>query len=220
MKYLDITNDLFKFLMLITSIITITELFRLKNRSRLQNLFLATIFFSIIDVASNYILLDYLKSEKYFSAFANLNQYIFYFLEISTIIFFYINLFESKKLLNYAFIIFFISFLLTLTYFKFSSHNYSFFTFTLIILFELIYINFSFGLFLTQNLEIEYSDRIKRLNLINYGLFIFVNFSTPFYFISVYLAKQNNEQLDLSFITYFGYMILYFSIFKSLTWKM
>jgi hypothetical protein len=205
--------------MLITSIITFTELLRIKNRSTLQNLFIATIFFSITDVFSNYIFLDYLDSERYFSEFAKFNQYIFYFLEISSIIFFYTNLYESKKYLNHAVIIFFISLAITLIYFECSSNNYSYFTFTLIILFELIYINFSFGFFLTKNLEIDYTEKINKLNFINYGLFVFVNFSTPFYFISVFLAKKYNDSIDLSFITYLGYIILYSSIIKSLRWK-
>ena len=205
--------------MLISVIITFTELIRVKEKSTLVYLFIGTLFFSSVDILSNYIFLDYLKSENKFTAFAKFNQYIFYFLEILTIAYFYYNLFENKKILKYSFFIFLFSFAFTLAYFKFFSLSSPGFTFSVIVLFELIFINFSFALFLKENLEIDYTNKVKQLNIINYGFFIFVNFTAPFYFISTYKSKQNGEDIYLSFITYLGYTILFSSIFKSLRWK-
>ncbi len=205
--------------MLISAIITFAELLRVKEKSSILYFFIGTLFFSIVDILSNYIFLDYFKSENKFTAFAKFNQYIFYIFEISTILYFYFHLLQNKKILKYSIFIFLLSFALTFIYFKSNSLSSEYFTLSVIILFELIFINFSFGLFLNQNLEIEYTERVKKLNFINNGLFIFVNFTAPFYFISIFLAKQNTQPIDLSFITYLGYIILYTSIFKSLRWR-
>jgi hypothetical protein len=154
-----------------------------------------------------------------FATFANVNQYIFYLFEILTIIFFYseLNGKKNNKIISIIFIL--ISVLTTSLLFTISKIDSSFFTLTLVIIFELLFINFSFGFFFTKNLEEEYSVKTKKIISINYGLFIFVNFTTPFYFINIFLAKQNLKVPDLNFITYIGYIIFYSTIIKSLKWK-
>lgn len=205
--------------MLLTSILAIEELLRVKKRTVLENLFLITISISVLDISANYIFLDYLNKESYFNTLSKYYQYIFFLLEVSTIIYFYRKLFNTNKYYKYPIIIFIISFLINLLYFKLSKLNLNFFTYSLIIIFELILINFSFSRFFILNLEKEYSNEEKNLNYVNFGLFVFVNFTAPFYFISIYLAKINIEQIDLSFINYLGYTIFYSLIILSLKWK-
>jgi hypothetical protein len=219
LNYIDTINLVFKILMLICAIITCFELFKTENKSLFQSFLFLTILFSIIDLCSNFFFLDYLKSEEMFSAFANINQYIFYLFEIITLILFYKELNGKKKNTLNTIIISILSFSTTFLLFQLSNIDSTFFTLTLIIIFELLFINFSFGYFFTKNLEEEYSPKLKRLVIINYGLFIFINFTTPFYFMNIYLAKQNNLAPDLNFITYIGYIILYSTIIKSLKWK-
>jgi hypothetical protein len=205
--------------MLISTVATSVELFRISKKTKFENLLLVTLFFSILDITSNYIFIDFIKSEKLFAAFANINQYIFYLFEILSIIFFYSELNGKKNNSKTLIIISVLSVTTTLLLFIISSIDWTFITLTTIIVFELLFINFSFGYFLTKNLEVEYSFKTNRLIIINYGLFIFVNFTTPFYFINIYLAKQNIEAPDLNFITYIGYIILYSTIIKSLKWR-
>lgn len=219
MNYIDLLNNLFKMVMLIFAITTSIELLNIQKKTNFEKLLLITTCLSILDITSNYIFIDYLKSENNFKIFASINQYVFYLFEILTFIFFYNNLISPKKNLKNTLIIILLSFLFTIAIFIFSKIDSTFFTFTLVVVFELIYINFSFGYFLTLNFEEEYLTKTKKLNLINYGLFMFINITTPFYFVSIYLNKQQNISPDLSFINHIGYTILYFSIIKSLRWK-
>jgi len=206
-------------LMLIFAVATSLELLRINKRSKFENLLFIALIFSILDITSNYIFIDFINSEKMFATFANVNQYIFYLFEILTIIFFYseLNGKKNNKIISIIFIL--ISVLTTSLLFTISKIDSSFFTLTLVIIFELLFINFSFGFFFTKNLEEEYSVKKKKIISINYGLFIFVNFTTPFYFINIFLAKQNLKVPDLNFITYIGYIIFYSTIIKSLKWK-
>jgi hypothetical protein len=206
-------------LRLIFAVATSLELLRINKRSKFENLLFIALIFSILDITSNYIFIDFINSEKMFATFANVNQYIFYLFEILTIIFFYseLNGKKNNKIISIIFIL--ISVITTSFLFTISKIDSSFFTLTLVIIFELLFINFSFGFFFTKNLEEEYSVKTKKIISINYGLFIFVNFTTPFYFINIFLAKQNLKVPDLNFITYIGYIIFYSTIIKSLKWK-
>ena len=96
MSHLDLLNQFFKFIMLCTALYAFAVLFKTENKTRLEKLLLACITFSILDILSNYILLDFLKSQSLFDSFATVNQYIFYVIEIITIINFY-NLLISKN---------------------------------------------------------------------------------------------------------------------------
>lgn len=212
-------NKLFKMLMLIAAISTSVELINIKKKSSFEKLLFITTCLSILDIISNYVFIDYLNSETNFKIFASINQYVFYLFEILSIVFFYNELISSKRNLKTTFYISLLSIVITSGIFLTSKIESTFFTFTLVVVFELIFINFSFGYFLTLNFEDEYLLKTKKLNLINYGLFMFINITTPFYFVSIYLNKQQNISPDLSFINYLGYIILYFSIYKSLKWK-
>jgi len=219
MSQLDLLNQFLKFILLCTVLYAFLVFINTDNKTRLEKLFLASIIFSIIDILSNYILIDFLKSESLFDSFARVNQYIFYILEIITIIHFY-NLFILKKSYwKITLAITLVSIISTILFLEFSDIKKSFITFTLIIIFELIFINFSFGYFFVTNLEKTYSQKINSLNIINYGYFVFVNFTAPFYFISAFISKQNAQTYDLSFLNYIGYLILYSSFVISRKWK-
>ena len=216
---MTVINNLFKMLMLISAVAASVELLRLTQRKKFETLLFISLIFSIVDIISNYIFLDFIKSDKMFASFANINQYVFYLFEILSIIFFYSELNGRRSNTKNTIIIIAISIATTFLLFTISKIDWTFLTLTLVIVFELLFINFSFGYFFTKNLEVEYSSRTNRLVIINYGLFIFVNFTTPFYFVNIYLLKHNIEVPDLNFITYIGYIILYSTIIKSSKWK-
>lgn len=219
MSQLDILNQFLKFILLCTVLYAFVVFIKTENKTKLENLFLASIIFSIIDILSNYILIDFLKSESLFDSFAKVNQYIYYIIEIITIIYFYNLLISKKSYWKFTLAITLVSIISTILFLKFSDIKNSFITFTLIIIFELIFINFSFGYFFVTNLEKTYTPKINNLNIINYGYFVFVNFTAPFYFISAFISKQNTQTYDLSFLNYIGYLILYSSFVKSRKWK-
>jgi hypothetical protein len=205
--------------MLCTALYAFAVLFKTENKTRLEKLLLACITFSILDILSNYILLDFLKSQSLFDSFATVNQYIFYVIEIITIINFYNLLISKKSFWKTTLAIALVSIISTFLFFELSDLKRSFITFTSIILFELIYINFSFGYFLVLNLEKSFTVKNNNLNFINYGFFVFVNFTAPFYFITIFISNQSSKTYDLSFLNYIGYLILYSSFIISLKWK-
>ena len=205
--------------MLLCASITFFIVIKIKNKSQFEKLLIITIIFSITDILSNYYFIDYLKSEEKFKTFANINQYLFYFFEIATIIVYYKNLIGKKNNTKNSMIIVGLSMTITFLFFILSKIDTAYITFTLIILFELLFINFSFASLLIKQFDENISQKTERILFINYGLFIYVNFTTPFYFLNIYLSKQNTQVPDVSFINHLGYIILFSSIIMGLKWK-
>ena len=145
MSHLDLLNQFFKFIMLCTALYAFAVLFKTENKTRLEKLLLACITFSILDILSNYILLDFLKSQSLFDSFATVNQYIFYVIEIITIINFYNLLISKKSFWKTTLAIALVSIISTFLFFELSDLKRSFITFTSIVLFELILLPFFFS---------------------------------------------------------------------------
>ena len=219
MFYTDIISNISKFLMLITSIITTIIIIRAKNKKTLDILLLFTLVSSIIDITSNIILIDILKKESIFIKFATIQQYVFYLFETTTIIHFYHILISKRNYWIKTVTMIIASITLSLLLYSLFKLNINFITFTIVIVFELIFINFSFGYFFNLSIEKSFLTKKPNLNLINNGLFIFVNITSPFYFITLLLEKQNTETYNLDFINHIGYIILHLSIIIYYKWK-
>jgi hypothetical protein len=219
MFYTETISEIFKFLMLITSIIATILIIRAKNKTTLDFLLLFTLSLSIIDITANIILIDFMKKESIFIAFASIQQYIFYLFEITTIIYFYHSLISKRKYWLKTVSILIASITLSILFYLLFKLNFNFVTFTIIIVFELIFINFSFGYFFNLSLEKSFLTKKPNLNLINNGFFIFVNLTSPFYFITLLLEKQNMGSYNLDFINHIGYIILHLSIIIYYKWK-
>ena len=219
MFYTDIISNISKFLMLITSIITTIIIIRAKNKKTLDILLLFTLVSSIIDITSNIILIDILKKESIFIKFATIQQYVFYLFETTTIIHFYHILISKRNYWIKTVTMIIASIILSLLLYSLFKLNINFITFTIVIVFELIFINFSFGYFFNLSIEKSFLTKKPNLNLINNGLFIFVNITSPFYFITLLLEKQNTETYNLDFINHIGYIILHLSIIIYYKWK-
>ena len=216
MIYLEITNSILKLLMLGTSIIALKRFLELKKKINVDYLFILAISISIIDVLSNYFYLSYLKDEATFNSFASINQGLFFISEIIAVVFFYKKIIEKKTYWKKTLVIFLLSFILTLLFIYFNQIPDTNLIFSFTIIFELIFINYSFGYLFYSTIEKNFTDELKNLNYINYGFFVFVNLTAPFYFISVHLIKQNIPNDSLDFINYLGYTILYSTFIKSI----
>lgn len=219
MFYTDIISNISKLLMLITSIITTIIIIRSKNKKTLDILLLFTLVLSIIDITSNIILIDILKKKSIFIKFATIQQYVFYLFETTTIIHFYHILISKRNYWIKTVTMIIASIILSLLLYSLFKLNINFITFTIVIVFELIFINFSFGYFFNLSIEKSFLTKKPNLNLINNGLFIFVNITSPFYFITLLLEKQNTETYNLDFINHIGYIILHLSIIIYYKWK-
>ena len=219
MFYTETISEIFKFLMLVTSIITTIIIIRAKNKTTLDFLLLFTLSLSIIDITSNIILIDLMKKESIFIAFASIQQYLFYLFEVTTIIYFYHILISKRKYWLKTVSIIITSIILSILFYLLLKLNLNFITFTIIIVFELIFINFSFGYFFNLSMEKSFLTKKPNLISINNGFFIFVNLTSPFYFITILLEKQNMESYNLDFINHIGYIILHLSIIIYYKWK-
>ena len=219
MFYTETISEIFKFLMLVTSIITTIIIIRAKNKTTLDFLLLFTLSLSIIDIISNIILIDLMKKESIFIAFASIQQYLFYLFEVTTIIYFYHILISKRKYWLKTVSIIITSIILSILFYLLLKLNLNFITFTIIIVFELIFINFSFGYFFNLSMEKSFLTKKPNLISINNGFFIFVNLTSPFYFITLLLEKQNMESYNLDFINHIGYIILHLSIIIYYKWK-
>lgn len=219
MFYTDTISNISKFLMLITSIITTIIIIRARNKKTLDFLLLFTLVLSITDITSNIILIDLLKKESIFIEFATILQYVFYLFEITTIIHFYHKLISKRNYWIKTVSIIIASISLSLLLYSLLKLNINFITFTIVIVFELVFVNFSFGYFFNLSLEKSFLTKKPGFNSINNGLFIFVNITSPFYFITLLLEKQNTETYNLDFINYLGYIILHLSIIIYYKWK-
>ena len=219
MFYTETISEIFKFLMLVTSIITTIIIIRAKNKTTLDFLLLFTLSLSIIDITSNIILIDLMKKESIFIAFASIQQYLFYLFEVATIIYFYHTLISKRKYWLKTVSIIITSIILSILFYLLLKLNLNFITFTIIIVFELIFINFSFGYFFHLSMEKSFLTKKPNLISINNGFFIFVNLTSPFYFITLLLEKQNMESYNLDFINHIGYIILHLSIIIYYKWK-
>ena len=219
MFYTETISEIFKFLMLVTSIITTIIIIRAKNKTTLDFLLLFTLSLSIIDITSNIILIDLMKKESIFIAFASIQQYLFYLFEVTTIIYFYHILISKRKYWLKTVSIIITSIILSILFYLLLKLNLNFITFTIIIVFELIFINFSFGYFFNLSMEKSFLTKKPNLISINNGFFIFVNLTSPFYFITLLLEKQNMESYNLDFINHIGYIILHLSIIIYYKWK-
>lgn len=219
MFYTETISEIFKFLMLVTSIITTIVIIRAKNKTTLDFLLLFTLSLSIIDITSNIILIDLIKKESIFIAFASIQQYLFYLFEVTTIIYFYHTLISKRKYWLKTVSIIITSIILSILFYLLLKLNLNFITFTIIIFFELIFINFSFGYFFNLSMEKSFLTKKPNLISINNGFFIFVNLTSPFYFITLLLEKKNMESYNLDFINHIGYIILHLSIIIYYKWK-
>jgi len=202
--------------MLGTSIFALKRFLEIKNKIGLDYLFILCISFSIIDVISNYIYLSYLNNESKFNSFASINQGLFFISELTALVFFYQKLIDIKTYWKKTFVIFLFAFILTWLFSYFNNIPNIDFSFSFLLIFELIFINFSFGYFFYTTVEKSFIDELKNWNYINYGYFIFVNLTAPFYFISIHLLHQNTPNDSMGFINYLGYTILYSTFIKSI----
>lgn len=212
MKFLIIITVLSRILMFIMSIVCCYNgIKKLKKEDKIHGIYSLSII-SIID-SITYIYLVLIKQDKsLFISLSKYTQFVYQFLEIMIILHFYlITESEKSKLLKFSKpIIIFCSLLLILI---FSNYNEKEIFFTV---FELAIVNFfSIRFFFSEFNTKHYKERSFKFIL--FGLFIFVNFTAPYYIIENKLEVNHPIIIQsLNFISDIGYTILFASINKQI----
>jgi len=202
---------------IIISIICIIYVAKDSIRNKKLHLFLPLILFSVFDYAFTFVTIDIVNDINFYNKASKVYQPLFICLEIITLAIFYkLGNPINKIVYDRTNKIIFISFLICII---FVYKNWISFYLSLVI-FEFILINsFSikiyFSLIKSSKTEISDSD-----HFINNGFFTFINLTAPFFIISD-TSFFNEKKLEYSiyFINEIGYMIIFYSIIKSIRWK-
>ena len=89
--------------------------------------------------------------------------------------------------------------------------------FLLLTIFELIIVNLCSCIIFIGEINGSNIEKHKSSVILTKGIFIFINFTTPYYIISNYLGNNLNEITNsLNFINDMGYVIFFISLYKSL----
>ena len=170
---------------------------------------------SLLDTFSYSFLNLILKRSDLFILTAEKLQFVFIIIELMFIFFFYFNCCKTLNLKTSFFFIasLVITLIVAFITFKFLRPQ----SISLIILvFEVIFVNFFSGVFFVKNINFDKKQIQKHLQIINQSLFIFINLTAPYYFISNILSHEiSNITITLNFINDFGYSFLFFQFIKA-----
>lgn len=212
MKLLITITSFSRILMFIMSIICFYNgIKKLKIDDKIYGIFSLSII-SIID-SITYIYLVVIKQDK--SLFINLSRYtqfVYQFLEIIIILHFYlITESEKSKLLKFSNLTTIVCSLILILIFLNYSEKEIYFT-----VIELAIVNFfSIRFFFSEFNSNNYKERSFKFIL--FGLFIFVNFTAPYYIIENKLEINHPLIIQsLNFISDIGYTILFAFINKQI----
>jgi len=171
---------------------------------------------SFIDSSSLILIGQILRNQNAFVSFSEYFQIIFLNFELAIITIFYLNIVLKVKNILFNFVpIITSSIFLFLRYFN--GLNISTDYLPIIVIIEALIVNICFGFLVARKIK-EDELTIKQSNTeINKGLFLFVNTTAPYYIAINYLDNhQEITVIYLNFIGSFGYIILFYHIYKAI----
>lgn len=171
---------------------------------------------SFIDSSSLILIGQILRNQNAFVSFSEYFQIIFLNFELAIITIFYLNIVLKVKNILFNFVpIITSSIFLFLRYFN--GLNISTDYLPIIVIIEALIVNICFGFLVARKIK-EDELTIKQSNTeLNKGLFLFVNTTAPYYIAINYL--DNHQEIAvryLNFIGSFGYIILFYHIYKAI----
>gem|GEM_PF-3460742 len=182
----------------------------LKKDDKIIGIFSLSII-SIID-SITYIYLVIIKQDKHlFINISEYTQFLYQFLEIIIIFHFYlITQIKQSKFLNFSKLILIVFSMIIFFIFKLSERE------IFLTVFELSIINFfSIRFFFSEFKRNHYRE--NTFKYISFGLFIFANFTAPYYIIENKLENNHPSIIQsLNFISDIGYTILFAFINKEI----
>lgn len=192
-------------------------IYGLKNIQKLGDLkiFILIPLLSFIDSASLILLTQILNYKNSFYIFTEYFQIIFLCTEILTIIIFYLNFFLKIKY-KFYYLISIITTVIFLSLRHFMDVKISIDYLPAFVIIESLIVNVFFGVLISYKIKNDGLQISQWANEINKGFFLFVNTTAPFYLIINNLGDYQEILLTyLSFIGSFGYLILFYHIYKA-----
>jgi len=200
--------NIFSLALAIYSMINIKKLGNLK-------IFLLLPILSFIDSFSLILLTQILDYKNTFQVFSEYFQIIFLNYELAIIIIFYLKIvLDKKNKLFYSVPIFTSSILLLFRFFSGQNIVNDYLPFFVVI--EALIVDICFGVLIYKKIKKEKSILRNWEDQINKGFFLFVNTTAPYYLVINYIDNyQEVAATSLNFIGSFGYIILFYHIFKA-----
>lgn len=172
--------------------------------------------FSFIDSFSLILLTQILDHKNTFQVFSEYFQIIFLNYELAIIIIFYLKIvLNIKNKLFHLVPIFTSSILLFFRHYSGQNIVNDYLPFFVVI--EALIVDISFGVLIYRKIKKEKSILRTWEDQINKGFFLFVNTTAPYYLVINYIDNyQEAAATSLNFIGSFGYIILFYHIFKAI----
>ena len=219
--------NLFRLLMFVMSIITLSNGIRILKRNNPLQIFNILLITSLIDSLFYLTNLIFLKNNTQYLIISTIIQSFYFFIEYSVFTFFYLTFLKNsffKKIITFQYLLFLLGTATSICLGEnpFTTH------YTLFTIFEILLINIS-SFYIFKNVINDNDTIIKNENyLISKGIFIFINITAPYYIISNFLdSKFGNETMNsknLTIIESFnsindiGYTILFYFIYLAFKW--
>lgn len=200
--------------MLITTILALFE--GIKNFSKLgyYKILVYVLLFSLLDTLSFSFLHLFLKKTTLFILTADILQSIFIITELVMIIGFYFNSLNTLGIKKSFFLIGMLLIMLIVIFITYNFITTKSFS-QIILLFEVFLVNILSGFFFAKDINYDLDTIPKYSKIMNRSLFIFINFTAPYYFLSSVINNDNIPiTLTLNYINDFGYSFLFFQFLK------
>jgi len=191
------------------------SLLRNKNFNKNYWLFSLVVTMSTIETIMNFLFSVVLKSTGIYVNIIFYTQKLYLIIEVVTIVYFYIKLFkdinEKKEILEKELTAFLFATLIAI----FIGIKYDKLILLITIL-ESIIINYFFIKLLFRGILEEKKIRFKYQEIINRGLFTFINLISPYSIINEIISETNQPiYITLNFINDLGYIYFFNSLYKS-----
>ena len=191
------------------------SLIRNKNFNKNYWLFSLVVTMSTIETIMNFLFSVVLKSTGIYVNIIFYTQKLYLIIEVVTIVYFYIKLFkdinEKKEILEKELTAFLFATLIAI----FIGIKYDKLILLITIL-ESIIINYFFIKLLFRGILEEKKIRFKYQEIINRGLFTFINLISPYSIINEIISETNQPiYITLNFINDLGYIYFFNSLYKS-----
>lgn len=217
MKLLSIITSIARIIMFLSSILGL--FYGIKYYKRLYELsyFIFLFLFSLLDSITYLVIVTILKKQEIFLSISPIVQGIYLIVEFSIFCIFLIKQLEDEQLKLFIKIILLIVVISAIIFISIGINPFNKYYFYFILI-EFLIVNVFCIIIFMKNVSNDLKIQNWNINIVK-GLFIFINFTAPYYVISQYINPQKIILLySLNSINDFGYSILFLYIFNSFRW--
>ena len=204
-----------RLIMYVLSFVALAKAFKVYKVSYPINSFIWILILSVFDNLLYVIVVIIMRNIPLFLKIVPLTQGLYQLVEYCIILKFCGNIIKSKY---YSIIINVIILIVSVLFIFFQFYNVNFFEKNYLILtsLEIIIVNISASKILIGEINDTILNYSRSVIILIRGLFIFINFTAPYYIISSYLGNDKNNLTNmLNIINDLGYIIFFIALYKS-----